>query len=86
MQTAFGECRGVIAWGPAGEHGFGYDPVFYMPEHDATMAQLPPDVKNRVSHRARAAAAAVDLIGQMTRQPDDPGSGTPGPRGAGLES
>jgi len=62
VQTAEGECRGIIAFEPRGTHGFGYDPVFYMPEFDATMAELPPEVKNRVSHRARAVRAARPLL------------------------
>ena len=38
--------------------GFGYDPVFYLPDHGCTMAELPSAVKNQISHRARAAQAA----------------------------
>jgi XTP/dITP diphosphohydrolase len=53
--TAAGTCEGVIALAPQGDYGFGYDPVFYLPEHGRTMAQLPTEVKNRISHRARAA-------------------------------
>jgi XTP/dITP diphosphohydrolase len=49
-----GECEGVIIDTPRGEHGFGYDPVFYMPALGKTMAELPPELKNRISHRARA--------------------------------
>ncbi|MEJ5360565.1 MAG: XTP/dITP diphosphatase [Spirochaetota bacterium] len=49
-----GVCEGVIAKEPAGENGFGYDPVFYIPELGKTMAQLPLDIKNAISHRARA--------------------------------
>ena len=45
---------GVIAREPAGEGGFGYDPIFYVPELNATAAQLAAEVKNRVSHRGRA--------------------------------
>ena len=49
-----GECRGKIALAPKGSHGFGYDPVFYFPKAGKTMAELEPEVKNRISHRARA--------------------------------
>ena len=49
-----GECEGVIALSPAGDRGFGYDPVFYLPEYDLTMAELPLEKKNTISHRARA--------------------------------
>ncbi|HXK65546.1 MAG TPA: XTP/dITP diphosphatase [Spirochaetota bacterium] len=52
--TEEGICEGIIAKEPAGENGFGYDPVFYIPELGKTMAQLPLDVKNAISHRARA--------------------------------
>ena len=57
-----GECRGMIAFAPRGEHGFGYDPVFYFPELDKTMAELPPETKNRISHRARAATQVPALL------------------------
>lgn len=57
-----GTCEGVIAYEPHGVHGFGYDPVFYLPEMGRTMAELPPEVKNRISHRARAAAAMKKLL------------------------
>ena len=49
-----GFCRGIIAPGPRGEHGFGYDPIFYMQEFNKTMAELPLEEKNRISHRAQA--------------------------------
>jgi XTP/dITP diphosphohydrolase len=49
-----GFCPGIIARAPRGEHGFGYDPVFYLPEFDKAMAELPLEEKNRISHRARA--------------------------------
>ncbi len=62
VETADGACEGVIAFGPAGEHGFGYDPVFYVPAYGMTMAQLAAEVKNAISHRAVAAAAAVPLL------------------------
>jgi len=53
-ETVAGQCRGEIALAPRGSHGFGYDPVFYLPELGKTMAELAPEVKNRISHRARA--------------------------------
>ena len=55
--TAQGTVEGVIADAPRGHHGFGYDPIFYLPDRDCTMAELPPEEKNRISHRARAAEA-----------------------------
>ena len=52
--AARGECPGVIARAPHGENGFGYDPVFYLPELGMTYAELPSEQKNAISHRARA--------------------------------
>ena len=60
-----GTCEGIIAFGPAGSNGFGYDPVFYLPEHGLTMAQLEPEMKNRISHRGRVAQAAVGVLVEM---------------------
>ncbi|MGC9398938.1 MAG: RdgB/HAM1 family non-canonical purine NTP pyrophosphatase [Anaerolineae bacterium] len=60
--TTEGVCEGVIAMQPAGGGGFGYDPVFRLPSHSCTMAQLPAEVKNRVSHRARAAQALRPIL------------------------
>jgi len=47
-------CEGVIAKSPSGAGGFGYDPVFYIPEYHKTMAEIPSELKNTISHRARA--------------------------------
>jgi XTP/dITP diphosphohydrolase len=47
-----GSIGGFITFEPAGENGFGYDPVFYLPEYKKTMAQLPDEEKNIISHRA----------------------------------
>jgi XTP/dITP diphosphohydrolase len=52
-----GECAGRIIDTPRGSGGFGYDPVFYVPDHGCTMAELSPAAKNRISHRARAVQA-----------------------------
>lgn len=52
--TARGECPGQILEGPRGKDGFGYDPVFYMPEYGKTMAEMTPMEKNAVSHRGLA--------------------------------
>lgn len=54
-ETGFIEGRVTLA--PSGSGGFGYDPVFYVSEYGTTMAELPPEIKNRISHRARALAA-----------------------------
>ena len=57
-----GRCSGVIIPEERGTHGFGYDPVFYISEHDATMAELPASLKNRISHRGRALMAMIPYI------------------------
>lgn len=57
-----GERRGFITFEPRGEQGFGYDPIFYLPELDKTMAELPPEVKNRISHRGEAARKAAKAL------------------------
>ncbi len=70
---AEGACEGVIAAAAAGDAGFGYDPVFYLPAEGMTMAELGLAAKNRLSHRAAAAAAIRAelraLTGQATRTP-----------------
>jgi XTP/dITP diphosphohydrolase len=57
-----GLCEGIIIPEERGSGGFGYDPLFYIPEYDATMAELPADVKNRISHRARAISALLPIL------------------------
>jgi len=54
-----GECRGEIAREPRGSHGFGYDPIFFIPELGRTYAELDEEEKNRCSHRAHAVAALL---------------------------
>lgn len=53
-------CEGEIIFAPSGSHGFGYDPIFYLPDENATMAELTLDEKNKVSHRSKAFRAAMD--------------------------
>ena len=55
--TARGECPGTIAFAPMGEGGFGYDPVFFLPQLKKTFAQLTAEEKNAISHRGLALAA-----------------------------
>jgi XTP/dITP diphosphohydrolase len=57
-----GACRGIIARAPAGTGGFGYDPIFLVPEYGKTMAELDPAVKDRISHRGRAVRKAEPLL------------------------
>ncbi len=59
---AVGRAAGEIARQPVGEHGFGFDPVMYIPAFGKTFAQLPPEVKNANSHRGQAARRMVELI------------------------
>ena len=59
---AVGRAVGEIARAPVGEHGFGFDPVMYIPAFGKTFAQLPPEVKNANSHRGKAARQMVALI------------------------
>jgi XTP/dITP diphosphohydrolase len=60
-----GTCEGIITFEPAGNHGFGYDPIFYLPEQRQTMAQLRPALKNRVSHRARAVQQMLPILSRI---------------------
>lgn len=53
--VSYGAREGVISDRPRGTNGFGYDPVFYLPDRGVTMAELPTEEKNRISHRAEAA-------------------------------
>ena len=59
---AEGYVFGEIARAEAGEYGFGYDPVFYLPRFGCTMAQLPPEEKNAVSHRSNALHALLEKL------------------------
>ena len=55
-----------MAWEPAGANGFGYDPIFYSPRHGMTVAQMPPELKDQISHRGRAARQAIDELRRLT--------------------
>ena len=57
-----GSVAGMIQYEPAGDEGFGYDPVFYLPSYGKTMGQLPLEEKNRISHRADAARKAAAVL------------------------
>jgi XTP/dITP diphosphohydrolase len=61
-----GTCEGRIADAPRGTNGFGYDPVFAPDGFDQTFAELQTKVKNRISHRARALAAACEFLRNLT--------------------
>lgn len=57
-----GTIEGMIGYEERGENGFGYDPIFYLPERGCSTAQLPPDEKNSVSHRGNALRSMKDLL------------------------
>ncbi len=63
-----GTVEGRIARAPRGENGFGYDPVFLLPERGLTTAELPPDEKDAVSHRGAAARKARAVLGRMLHE------------------
>jgi len=60
---AQGTWEGVITEQPMGDNGFGYDPVFYIPEHNCTSAQLTSDTKNEISHRGQALKKLITFFG-----------------------
>jgi len=62
LHTAEGTVEGVILEGPQGTGGFGYDPLFYLPELDRTMAELDLETKHTLSHRGRAFAALLPML------------------------
>ena len=64
MLEAEGDCHGTIAYAPQGENGFGYDPVFFVPEIRKTFGQLTPEEKNAISHRG---AGPAGLWGKTER-------------------
>ncbi len=57
-----GTWEGRILRSPRGDQGFGYDPVFYVPQQDCASAQLPPAIKNRLSHRGQALRRLVEVL------------------------
>lgn len=65
---AEGIVEGRITFAPSGSGGFGYDPLFYVPEYGCTLAELPPAIKNQISHRARSIQAARPIYEQWLRE------------------
>lgn len=59
---------GEITYEPFGGGGFGYDPLFYLKEYDKTVAQLPADLKNRISHRGKAGAALKAILDRLEKE------------------
>jgi XTP/dITP diphosphohydrolase len=72
VQVFEGTCEGEIILEERGQNGFGYDPIFYLPAYQRTMAELPAEVKNRISHRARAALAAAPYLRQLAGAESQP--------------
>ncbi len=66
VEFCYGECHGMIALEAIGGNGFGYDPIFYFPQMGKTMAELPFEVKNQISHRAQASQKARQVLQQLS--------------------
>lgn len=62
VDTATGVIEGKVAHEPKGENGFGYDPIFYLPERGCTTGELPPEEKNAISHRGIAVRKMVEIL------------------------
>ncbi len=60
-----GECNGIINFSPSGNNGFGYDPVFFLPEFNRTMAELSIEEKNKISHRGKAIDSLAELLKEL---------------------
>ena len=60
------ECKGSIAFNPKGGHGFGYDPIFLVPEYNKTFAELGDKIKNQISHRGKAMRKMVEIIKEIS--------------------
>jgi|UniRef100_A0A7C3SHY4 XTP/dITP diphosphohydrolase len=76
---ARGECPGYIALQPEGYQGFGYDPVFWLPEYGTTMASVGLEVKNRISHRAKALQELKKIILSLSAEWSAAETGKPSP-------
>ncbi|MFC1924951.1 RdgB/HAM1 family non-canonical purine NTP pyrophosphatase [Chloroflexota bacterium] len=63
-----GECHGIITFEPSGNKGFGYDPIFYLPELGKTMAELDLEEKNQLSHRGKAAQKALQVLEYLRQE------------------
>ena len=65
VKFCYGKCHGKIAFEATGKNGFGYDPIFFFPEMGKTMAELPFEIKNELSHRAQASQRARQMLQQL---------------------
>jgi XTP/dITP diphosphohydrolase len=72
-----GWCRGIVADAPAGNGGFGYDPIFYYPDLGKTMAQMEAAEKDEISHRGRAIRKTLPLLHQLLAEAAASSQGNP---------
>lgn len=66
--TFNGELEGMIIDSPRGAEGFGYDPLFFLPDHKLTLAELPMAIKNKISHRGKALAALKEFLAKSAKE------------------
>lgn len=71
IETFEGEVKGTIIDAPRGANGFGYDPIFVPDGYDQTFAEMPAELKNKISHRANAVKKALDFIEEEMSVLDD---------------
>ncbi len=64
VELCNGSCYGIITFEPVGNNGFGYDPIFYLPEFNKTMSELSQERKNEISHRSKAVLKARQILKQ----------------------
>lgn len=69
LLEADGNVEGRIAHAPAGENGFGYDPLFYVPQLGCTTAEMAPEQKNAISHRGQAVRAFAEALSELLKRP-----------------
>ena len=65
VRMARGELRGILGLAPRGMNGFGYDPIFVVPEHGKTVAELDTETKHALSHRGQASRVAREIIAEI---------------------
>lgn len=68
VDVVYGAVEGRITHAPAGDGGFGYDPIFWVPEFSKTLAQVSSAEKHRISHRGRAARAAIPILKKLVEK------------------
>jgi len=66
-----GTCEGLITSEERGDGGFGYDPLFYLPEYDKTFAELDLETKNKISHRGKALAGVLDILSDLKKMMEE---------------